>query len=82
MLGPSVRLGAFIRRHVERAVSRLPYFPDPKATCVAHGDRFCELCSLNPANCAGPDGDCGIWIESGMHWDTCRNRIRPERKTR
>ncbi|MEI5100334.1 hypothetical protein RB200_19625 [Streptomyces sp. PmtG] len=54
-----------------------PCFPDPEARCPAHGDRACALCHRNPSTCADPDIlECGRWITTGMHWDTCSNRIR------
>lgn len=72
-----VRAGAWVRRWVSRAVAGLPYFPDPHATCPAHGDRYCALCARNPADCAeGDSGGCGYWLAYGMHWDTCPNRVR------
>lgn len=45
-------------------------------TCSAHGNTACDLCSLNPGDCAEAYGPCGIYLETGMHWDTCPNRIR------
>jgi len=74
--GSVERLGALIRRTVERSVRRLPYWPDPKATCSAHGDRYCLHCHRHPSSCESPDGPCGMWFSTGMHWDTCMNRIR------
>jgi len=50
-------------------------FPQSGARCVAHGDEQCALCHRNPANCAR-GGNCGTWSVSGMHWDTCANRVR------
>lgn len=49
---------------------------DEPPTCSAHGCGPCDLCSLNPADCAEPNGSCGYYRETGMHWDTCPNRIR------
>ena len=48
------------------------------ARCSAHGNPRCTWCSLNPANCGNPDAtpDCHSYSVDGMHWDTCRNRIR------
>lgn len=40
-------------------------------TCSAHGEKACELCSLNPGGC-----QCDMYGETGMHWDTCPGRIR------
>ena len=70
------RLGAWMRRWTERAVSRLPYFPDPRAKCPAHGNRYCPWCSRNPADCIEASGNCGYYSATGMHWDTCANRVR------
>ncbi|MFI5473229.1 hypothetical protein ACIA6D_23685 [Streptomyces cacaoi] len=52
-----------------------PCFPEPGATCVAHGDAECLYCHRNPADCAN-GGNCGTWARTGMHWDTCANRVR------
>lgn len=58
-------------------------FPDHDARCSAHGHRECEECHRNPANCKLPPIDvnyatigCGQYSATGMHWDTCPNRIR------
>lgn len=59
-------------------------FPDyPNAKCSAHGDPLCTRCARNPSTCApDDDGDerhgsgCGVYSSTGMHWDTCPNRIR------
>jgi len=75
-----LRLGAFIRRNTERAVSRLPHFPEPKATCPAHGRRYCQWCAANPSTCIESSGECGYWSATGMHWDSCANRIRATTK--
>lgn len=72
-----IRLGAWVRRNVQRWLSRLPHFPDPNATCPAHGARYCRRCHRNPSTCDDSyDMGCGYWSETGMHWDTCPNRIR------
>jgi hypothetical protein len=52
-----------------------PCFPEAGAKCVAHGDEECLYCHRNPADCAN-GGNCGRWIRTGMHWDTCANRVR------
>lgn len=52
-----------------------PCFPEPGATCVAHGDTECLYCHRNPADCAA-GGNCGTWARTGMHWDSCANRVR------
>jgi hypothetical protein len=44
-------------------------------TCAAHNDTDCDLCTLNPADCAA-DGSCDMYLTTGMHWDSCPNRIR------
>jgi hypothetical protein len=55
-------------------------FPDPDKKCPAHGQRLCIDCARNPSTCfsmtnAGDSG-CGSYTATGMHWDTCPNRIR------
>lgn len=79
-----IRVGASIRRAVtqaaqraNKAVNRLPYFPDPQAQCVAHGRRYCRPCHRNNGQtwCT----DCGVYETTGMHWDTCANRVRGAR---
>lgn len=73
-----IRAGAWIRRNAlraaERATSGLPYWPDPHATCFAHGARFCRLCHRN----GDPDGcnQCFTYGPTGMHSDTCARRRR------
>lgn len=52
-----------------------PCFPEAGAKCVAHGDIECLYCHRNPADCAN-GGNCGTWSRTGMHWDTCANRVR------
>lgn len=46
-------------------------FPNLNARCSAHGQQLCVKCARN-----GPCEECSIYAESGMHWDTCANRIR------
>lgn len=54
-----------------------PCFPDPTAQCPAHGEQQCAACHRNPSSCADRDYvECGFWSSTGMHWDTCSNRIR------
>jgi hypothetical protein len=48
--------------------------PAPQ-TCVAHNDTNCNLCTLNPADCAEPNGACDEYRVDGMHSDECPNRI-------
>jgi len=49
------------------------------AKCVAHGKKVCSLCTLNPSTCgsgqAGIQVGCGTYASTGMHWDTCPNRV-------
>lgn len=52
-----------------------PCFPERGATCVAHGDEECLYCHRNPADCAN-SGNCSRWARTGMHWDSCANRVR------
>ncbi len=73
------RFGAFLRRHIQRAIDRLPHWPDPKAKCPAHGRHFCQPCHANPGSCTSDMGGCGYWSATGMHWDTCPNRMRKSR---
>lgn len=51
--------------------------------CPAHGKAMCQTCSRiavyhiskdvgEPPQC----DSCEYWGETGMHWDTCPNRIR------
>ena len=71
-------VGGAVRRGLERLASRLPYWPDPSARCPAHGARYCTACARNPGDCVGElhVGGCGYWGATGMHWDTCPNRLR------
>ena len=66
------------RRPVEVTVTEtVTYaFPDPGAKCSAHGQELCLSCARNPGNCVDDHGGCGMWSSTGMHWDTCPNRIR------
>lgn len=41
--------------------------------CPAHGDERCPRCSLN-----GPCDFCSYYAATGMHWDTCPNRVLAE----
>lgn len=69
-----VLAGAWLGRVVRRAAGLLPYFPDPNATCPAHGIRVCPRCHRNPP----PPGEwcCDYYPDTGLHWDTCERRIR------
>jgi hypothetical protein len=55
-----------------------PCFPDTDVTCPAHGDRKCAHCHRNPGSCDDVEqlGECVHWPNTGMHWDTCPNRLR------
>ena len=53
-----------LERHVYK-------FPNPEARCSAHGQSLCIKCARN-----GPCGQCDTYEATGMHWDTCANRIR------
>lgn len=67
---------ANLGNRLREIASKMPYFPDPEAKCSAHGDRMCGQCAQNPSTCAGPCGPCDAWLSTGMHWDTCPNRVR------
>ena len=59
--------------------SRTYRFPAPDARCPAHGQELCIRCARNPSGCDDPDrddGGCSVYSDTGMHWDTCPNRIR------
>lgn len=71
-----LRIGATAGRWLTWLAGRFPHFPDPKAICPAHGNRYCRACSRNPGDCIGDCGGCGYWSATGMHWDTCPNRVR------
>lgn len=46
--------------------------------CTHHGVEACPACSTNPGSCGDPDAaqaGCGYYAATGMHWDTCPNRI-------
>lgn len=55
---------------------------DPDARCPAHGQPRCAHCHRNPSTCA-PTGrgetrshdGCDFYAATGMHWDTCANRV-------
>lgn len=44
--------------------------------CDAHGVLLCHTCSANPGACTeeGGGGECFVYVETGMHAHTCRNR--------
>jgi hypothetical protein len=47
--------------------------------CPAHGHVACTWCAQNPADCGPGSGEvptCSFYRATGMHWDTCPNRIR------
>jgi hypothetical protein len=56
------------------------FFPEPSAKCVAHGRSLCVACARNPGDCANEYGpnSCSVYGSTGMHWDTCPNRVRDE----
>lgn len=63
-------------------VHRVTYtFPSLEERCSAHGQSLCVLCARNPGSCAdggesvGAARGCGMWAATGMHWDTCPNRM-------
>lgn len=62
----------------ETTTYEFPNYPDSK--CPAHGDPLCVACARNPSYCTemqnAGQGGCGFYSTSGMHWDTCPNRIR------
>lgn len=58
-------------------VHRVIYsFPSLDEKCSAHGANLCVYCARNPGSCVEPTGGCSMWSETGMHWDTCPNRIK------
>ena len=61
---------------VVRQVSEYTFPGYPDAKCSAHGDNACWRCARNPGNCVAETGSCSMYSETGMHWDTCPNRIR------
>lgn len=57
-------------------VQRVTYtFPSLNETCSAHGHPLCVRCARNPGSCKDESGACRMWATTGMHWDTCPNRI-------
>ncbi len=53
----------------------------PAPRCVHHGVEACPACSANPGSCGDPDAvqvGCGHYAATGMHWDTCPNRVDGE----
>jgi hypothetical protein len=69
------RLARAITVVAERITNRLPHFPDPSATCSAHGTRYCLTCHRNPSG-GRTCGQCYVYDSTGMHGDSCANRIR------
>lgn len=71
----AARAGHAIAAAAAWAADRLPHFPDPEARCSAHGTTYCAACHRNPS---GPRSctQCYVYDSTGMHGDTCRNRIR------
>lgn len=50
-------------------------FPSLENQCSAHGKALCLMCARNPGGCEGDQGGCATYPVTGMHWDTCSNRI-------
>jgi hypothetical protein len=53
----------------------------PNSKCPAHGDPLCIQCARNAGECGGEPVEgthpgCSFYGATGMHWDTCPNRIR------
>lgn len=71
----AARTASLISRAADWATSRLPYFPDPRARCSAHGTAYCAACHRNPSG-SRTCGQCFSYDATGMHGDTCQNRIR------
>lgn len=72
----SAKLMEEVEHHLAiiRATSVQP--AEAPAQCPAHGRSRCAVCSLNPGSCAGGSSPgCGYWAATGMHWDTCPNRV-------
>jgi hypothetical protein len=69
------RAGRAIGVAADWATKRLPHFPDPQARCSAHGTSYCLACHRNPSG-PGTCGQCFSYDSTGMHGDTCSNRIR------
>lgn len=69
--------GEYVSQHDTLACRDPASTPDrPVARCVAHGVPTCATCTLNPAECASQaDGGCSTYRDTGMHWDTCPNRV-------
>lgn len=57
-------------------------FPDASARCTAHGRNLCVSCARNPGDCAQgynkQGSGCSVYEDTGMHWDTCPNRLRDD----
>lgn len=77
--GPATRVAARLAHAITKgakwATDRLPHFPDPTAECAAHGIRYCLACHRAPSTHTKCH-ECGVYESTGMHWDTCNNRIR------
>lgn len=67
---------------VVTVIERTGYrFPDASARCTAHGRNLCVSCARNPGDCAENEvqSGCSVYAGTGMHWDTCPNRLRDDR---
>jgi hypothetical protein len=71
----AARAAHALTRAAEWAADRLPHFPDPQARCSAHGASYCLACHRNPSS-PRRCGQCYSYDGTGMHGDTCANRIR------
>lgn len=57
------------KRHLRRAVLEAE-------VCPAHGDAGCVLCSASADGATRHCSGCDFFAETGMHWDTCPNRVK------
>jgi hypothetical protein len=52
---------------------------EPDAVCPAHGEARCRWCAQSAGRGRRVFGrmcdDCGWFYATGMHWDTCQNRV-------
>lgn len=83
---PTLTTGGTVQRPVNQNCARIGcvhpiHAPATGATvqaenqprCPAHGEAACPTCSQNVG---GTCDQCEHYGETGMHWDTCPNRIR------
>jgi len=71
----AARAACVISRASASVTGRLPHFPDPRARCSAHSTAYCLACHRNPSG-ARTCGQCFSYDPTGMHGDTCPNRVR------